>query len=219
MADSTCTEAQFLHDMQHHTMEVLHDDGVYRHIEVSEPGTLNHRYEVVTWPDYLCICGDMGEYVFQRTNDMFNFFRMRDYDICKKPENRLSINPYYWEEKLQSTDTRTGHRMFDESAFRDRVEQMFSEYWDDYEYNEDIDETDRRADCRDEIEQSVLRWADDGEHEAYRAVTDFSYDDFIFQDFFDGGGTEKFTYHFIWCLYAIVYAIEQYDQAQLAKTA
>lgn len=32
-------------------------------------------FNVVTWPGSLCFTGDMGEYLFQRTNDMVAFMR------------------------------------------------------------------------------------------------------------------------------------------------
>ena len=59
--------------------------------------------------------------------------------------------------------------------------------------------------------------ADQVKDEAYRAVSDFSHEIgnrvFEFVDFFDGGGTETYTARYLWCLYAIVWGIQQYDLA------
>ena len=69
-----------------------------------------------------------------------------------------------------------------------------------------------------EITNMVLSHADDGEIYAYQAAHDFEHNGFYFQDFFDGGGTERYTSHYIWCLYAIGWGIQQYDHLQ-TKTA
>lgn len=52
-----------------------------------------------------------------------------------------------------------------------------------------------------------------------KAAHDFIYDlpdgeKFEFIDFFDYGSAERFTWHYIWCLYAIVWGIMKYDEAK-----
>ena len=61
------------------------------------------------------------------------------------------------------------------------------------------------------IEEDIISCIE-GEHRAYESVYDFSHGKFHFQDFFDGGGTEQYTFHYIWCLYAIAYGIREYDR-------
>ena len=68
-------EARFLGDIKDHTLQILRDEGVYRHIQVKSPGSYCYAFEVITWPGWLCYTGDMGSYTFQRLNDMFEFFR------------------------------------------------------------------------------------------------------------------------------------------------
>ncbi len=58
-----------------HELTTLHDDGIYRHILMSKPGTGLYRYELITWPGHLAISGDLDSYVFARVDDMFTFFR------------------------------------------------------------------------------------------------------------------------------------------------
>ena len=36
-----------------------------------------------------------------------------------------------------------------------------------------------------------------------------------FTDFFDGGGTTRYNFHYLWCLYAIVWGIQKYDEAKV----
>ena len=211
MNDYLCTEERFLKDTEFHSMEIVKDDGVHRHITFTNGGRQVYRFDLITWPGHLCITGDMGTYVFRRLQDMFGFFRMEDNDYNKKPGDRLSINAGYWGEKLQATATQGGYKEFDEDGFRDRVREFFDEYV-EFEVN-DEDEGDN---LWREIENVVFSALGDSAQAAYDAVHDFEYKGFHFQDFFDGGGAEQYTFHYIWCLYAIVYGITEYD---LAKTS
>lgn len=198
---------RFLADVATHGIEVIMDgNDAYRHIRFKRPESGTYWFDLTTWPGHLCISGDMGTYVFSRVRDMFTFFRHE------------SINPGYWGEKLQAVATNGGYREFDEKEFRDRVEQYFRDYWEDTDY------PDARDECRVEVKESVLDRADN-EWEAYHAVQDFEFrygpserrKFFQFQDFFDGGGTERYSYSFIWVLRAIVWGIHKYDDWKGAK--
>lgn len=90
-----CTEAVFLADVAHHQLTVLRDDGLYRHLRFSKPGSNDMRFDVVTWPGFLAYSGDMGCFVFERLDDMLAFFR-RPYT-----GPGLTINERYWAEKCQ----------------------------------------------------------------------------------------------------------------------
>jgi hypothetical protein len=185
-----------------HQMEVVKDDGVHRHLKFRRPESITYWFEIVTWPGVLCINGDMGTYVFSRVHDMFEFFRNEH------------INPSYWSEKLRAFNKNTGVKEFDQEQFEERVKEHFEAYWDG-------GESDAKDECWEEIESSVLKYFD-SEWEAYNAVHEFEFRYnsryqtgtavFTFKDFFDGGGTESYTPHFLWCLNAIVWGIKQYDK-------
>ena len=85
------TAEQFLRDVDHHNMSVMHESGVYRHLRFRQPDTGNMWFDLVTWPGFLTISGDMGTWTFARLPDMFEFFR----------DSKLRINCDYWAEKLQ----------------------------------------------------------------------------------------------------------------------
>ena len=87
-------KARFLDDVKEHEMTILKDDGVYRHVRYKRPGSGAFWFDIVTWPGYLAISGDMGEYIFSRIEDMFNFF--------ETPNGELGINCGYWCEKIKS---------------------------------------------------------------------------------------------------------------------
>lgn len=204
-----CEEQQFLKDVANHEMTIIRNDDVNRHIRFSRTGSSCYRFDLITWPGHLCITGDCGTYVFQRINDMFEFFRMDEKYTQRHPERSLQINPSYWGEKLLSIGPNAGYKEFDDELFEKEVREYFDSWKDSSEKpSHEIDE------LWQEIEDQVLNRVCDGEHETSRAVYYFEHDGFQFHDFFDGGGTERYTFHYLWCLYAIVWGIQQFDATE-----
>lgn len=195
-----CSKERFLRDVQGHKLEVKKDDGLYRNIVLKIPESSEYWFRIVTWPGSLCITGDMGTYVYERIQDMFKFFRRED----------LSINNHYWHEKMVAVDRHSGALEFSREGFRKRVKDHYEQHVGWKGISGEV-----AAELWSKIEDEVISAADEGEHEAYDAIWSFD-DDTIFQDFFDGGGTERYTYRFIWCLYAIVWGIQQYDKSKVA---
>jgi len=205
-----CTQKLFLRDVNSHNIKIVSDNDTHRHIIFKNPESSNYWFELITWPGTLCINGDCGTYVFSRIRDMFGFFKMEDNDFNKRKDVMLNINPSYWGEKLQSVDRCSEFTEFDSDGFRERVREHYDSF---IESNDDIDD-EHKNELWAEIEDEVL-FHSDNEHEAYRAVQDFSHKigdcTFEFTDFLDGGGTETYTWRYMWCLYAIVWGIQQYD--------
>lgn len=199
MSDADQVRADFTRQTTNHSMEVLRDDGKYRHLKFTNNGSQNFRFDLITWPGYLTYCGDMGTYTFSRLPDMFEFFR----------DEHEGINPGYWGEKLQGYDKHTGYRKFSPEVFRKRVSDRF------HSWIENTDATPEAADdLFDAIEYQIMGEADDSEFRAYCAIENFFHygSDFRFDDFFDDGVAEEYTFHYIWCCLAIVWGIQQYDQ-------
>jgi hypothetical protein len=182
------TQETFLKDVADHKMTIVRDDGVHRHLTFAKRGSYCMHFEIVTWPGYLCYVGDMGSFVFARITDMFEFFR------------GSRINPDYWSEKLQATDRPGGHTEWSADKFRSVIEYYLTE-----RHGEPVSK-----EIRDAVSEEVLSRVDDGEHEAYRAAHEFKQDGFTFDDLWDHNFRE-FTYRFIWCCYALTWAIGQYD--------
>lgn len=84
-----------------HELTVLRDDGPYRHLRCAKPGTYVYGFDIVTWPGYLCICGDIGCWTFSRITNMIEFFGKN---------LGMGINPHYWSEKLQDGHERARNR-------------------------------------------------------------------------------------------------------------
>ena len=86
-------QSRFLIDTAHHRLSVIRDDGVYRHLRMQQPETSCYYYDIITWPGYLTVTGDMGTWTFSRSYDMFRFFG---------GAFEQGINTYYWSEKLEA---------------------------------------------------------------------------------------------------------------------
>lgn len=107
-----------------HVMTVLRDDGLYRHLRFSKPNTGSYRFDLLTWPGYLTITGDMGCYTFTRLPDMFEFFIGY-------------INTDYWAEKI-ADGGRASVKTHDEDQFK---AWLIQDFW---EGSRDMDATEAR---------------------------------------------------------------------------
>lgn len=210
------TEASFLKDVAEHEMQVMMDNGVYRHIRFKRPGTGCYHFDLITYPGYLVYSGDMGCYVFSRLEDMFEFFRTdREYRHMRNGET-LAINLGYWGEKLRAVDScmkKGSATELDE----DRVRDVINEYrlrW-VRDYRDKLDKDDRR-DLWESVDDSVLSAGN--ADEMLRAAYDFSERaggrTFQFDDLWDHN-FERFTYHFVWCCYALAWGVQKYDDAKV----
>ncbi len=164
----------FVESSTDRSLEIIHDNGLYRHLKCYKAGTGCMGFSITTWPGYLAISGDMGCYVFARIQDMFEFFRGDD------------INDSYWAEKVQAADKCDGLREFDEDAAREWVERQAKESGEEI----DIDSVNYCDDIRDFID-SLPR------HDAFADAWDNSF--------------ERYTFRYLWCCFAIVWAIKEYD--------
>ena len=185
------TEESFLRDVREHRMTVLHDSGVYRHVRFAKPGTSTMQFDIVTWPEYLSVSGDMGTYVFSRLRDMFEFFR-------GSTVGPIEVNLRYWAEKCQAVDRDSGIREYSPERFRERIER-----W--------LEDAEASEECRAAVQSEVLCHADEGESAARKAADDFAYaDGFAFTDFWEADCSE-WTARYVWCCYALSWAVRQYD--------
>jgi len=185
---------RFRRDVAAHQMTVLLDCGVYRHLKFrnAPPNSWNMWFELVTWPGSLAINGDMGTWTFARIDDMFQFFR----------SDELRINCSYWHEKMQS-DSRFGGpaKQFTPEQFEKNVISSLENY--------DLPESQRADIILALHERGVL--GEDHEATAHQALADFAHGDFTFSDPWEISG-HGYAYHFLWCLHAIVWGIQQYDR-------
>ena len=227
MKEYACPKEQFLRDVGEHELTVLRDVGVDRHLRFRKPGTGCYGFDLLTWPGHLLITGDCGSFLFRRLEDMFEFFR-----TDREPKDDLHLNPQYWSEKLIATDCngkRGGAAIeFSKEKFEASIKRWFDDHF-EFEICEDADPDEdlvgndsvsvgarkaRRDAIWAEIESNVLSHSD-SEHQAAQAAYDFEHDGFNFRDFYEVDNTE-YTFHFIWCAYAIAWGIKRFDEASVA---
>lgn len=216
-----CTKERFIEDTKNHKLTIKKDDGLYRHLHLSA-GSCNQYYEIITYPDGLMIRGDMGSYVFERIEDMFCFFRDAKDDF-------LSINTGYWAEKVTAESVfGNGIKEFSSDVFREAVKEEFEQYYEGVPDNDP-----EKMFVWEEIDSQVLS-CDDSEWDCVSRLNDFDlypykyFDEeenyvtipegkrFDFCDFWENSCNVK-TYNYVWCLYAIVFAIRLYDEVHNEK--
>ncbi len=219
-----CTEERFLRDVAEHAMTVIREDGVSRHIRFAKPGTGCMHFDLITWPGILCYTGDMGTYVFQRTTDMFEFFR-HDRAYNQSRGRKLSINLGYWIEKLIAIDgSRHGGKVkeFDDEKFKRVINEYRVDWMRDAKERGTLDK-DGRRELWEAVEDEVIGVLDDGGDRAQYAAYDFNHTapsdaqrrGWQFDDLFEHDFTE-YTHSIIWCCYALAWGIEKYDQSKVA---
>ncbi|NWN87001.1 MAG: hypothetical protein HLX51_00440 [Micrococcaceae bacterium] len=95
-----------------HALDVMRDDGFYRHLQVTDMRDNQRRYDIITWPKYLTIAGERGSFTFAAgPADMLPLFDRQ-------------MNPGYWAEKLKSGHPSTVEG-YDELHFRKWLLQDF----------------------------------------------------------------------------------------------
>ena len=206
MSDHVTTEESFLRSVSGHVMTVLEEDGVHRRIRFSKPGSSDMHFYLVTWPGYLCFCGDMGTFVFQRLEDMFAFFRSSKHEAGK-----LSINTSYWGEKCVAVDSVDGIREYSPDSFREAIGEWLEAHL------EDEEDDALKCELSDAVDDDLLSCAEDGEAAARSAVDNFCFNwfgrTFEISDFGETTLTVK-THRFLWCCYAIAWGIQKFDEAK-----
>lgn len=193
----------FNRNMDEHQMTILYADGLYRHLRFKNPDHGFYRFDLITWPGYLTITGDIGTYVFARVRDMFEFFTGY-------------INTGYWAEKLQNgaDGGRSTVKSYEEELFKQWVVQDF------WETSRDMDPGPTKT-WWEAIKDEVLdKWVDTSNITAaltaltsidrFQAAPKYHYSD----AWEDAEGWEQYDWHFELCLAAIVAGIRTYKTHQ-----
>lgn len=215
---------RFQKDIAEHTLTVLHDDGLYRHLRFRNPKSSFYWFDIVTWPGSLAVRGDCGGFVFSRVDDMFEFFRRNG--------NEHGINPGYWAEKMPDGG-RSVHE-YSEDKLRAKVAAALAEYEPEYpgladsyataKTNYDALSWDRRwpygntreprePKTPDEVRQIIADHDEDGllsyETGARELLGQLEIDGVV-SDTFEWDLTD-WNWQYLWCCHAIAWAVTQYD--------
>ena len=212
------TSTRFLLDTAFHRLEIIRDDGLYRHLRMKQPGTYCYYFDIITWPGYLTVTGDMGTWTFSRIADMFDFFGPWE----------GGINTGYWSEKLEAGAGCSAFEMlakeYDHEAFCQSLKESLSEYLEDSEgdqpEDEDWDDDDDAPDSDKakvrEIYRELCNSGFSNDWEAYQAVYEADWlESWSAWDVWDGLMFKTYTSHFRWILFAITWAIAKYHNTKL----
>jgi len=199
----TRVQARFEQETAGHQMTVLRDDGLYRHLRFQAPGTYVYGFDLITWPGFLAITGDMGEQMFTRIDDMFRFFESR----------AGGINPGYWGEKVRPGGERSVCE-FSAAVYRARVLE-----WLQHRTDELVEDEDQHPDAlktAEDLKAAVYGQLLSGEppfdaRDAIERLDAFEYGSYSIAEPYEWDLTQ-FDSRYLWQLHAIVWGIEQYRQ-------
>lgn len=191
---------QFESETTEHALTVLHDDGLYRHLRCAQPGTGMWAWQIVTWPGYLTICGDIGSgFTFYRLDDMFEFFHWTG--------EPFRINPGYWAEKLPRS---IKYQDFSEEMFAEVTRRQAKDYA-ERSIDDEASLARFNAEVEELIESPFEYLSDESAHEAVRT---FTFDGKrVFSDTWEWEFTD-YTHDFLLACFAICWAIEKYKAAK-----
>ncbi|HCG2926649.1 TPA: hypothetical protein NJV01_003354 [Escherichia coli] len=199
--------SRFLRDTAHHNVIIERDEGVYRHLIFKAPGTNSYRFDIITWPGYLTVTGDMGTWTFSRERDMITHFF---------PAGTAGgINPGYWSEKIEAGTHGWREAIcydFDDEAFEKSLKEWLGAW------REDRDEDD--IEKAEEVIQSLINEGFSDARSACYAVYNANWpmgvDSFEIAESI-GYSLMKYSLHFLWICYAVVWGIERYLSTKLVN--
>ena len=194
------TLESFLKNVASHELTVNLDSGVYRDITIQRPGCSEMHYNITTRPGHLMFTGDMGDFIFQRTNDMFGFF-------C--PQSGHYINPGYWKEKVEAGVVSE----FDLDTANSSVQGYLTNFLEDLDLS-DPEDREKSKKALEAVNDFISGTQGSGEFDFWNEINSWDADEaggLDLVDFFEAP-TTKSTFHYIWCCYAIVHAIKLYDE-------
>ncbi|WP_225614527.1 hypothetical protein [Pantoea sp. PNT02] len=209
-----CKLIRFIRDVSSHKMTVLRDDGVYRHLRFQRPGTNAYYFDLVTWPGYLAMTGDMGTWTFSRVNDMFKFFTSEHFG----KRDSFVINPCYWSEKFESGAGRSRRDAPITEFSKEEFDKGLQDWLD--AFLEECEDDDERETANETVGELKLEHFH-SENDAYHAVdaADWPEDVGSWDVWESIGSCQSYTHHYLWACYAIVWGIERYNNNKLAVKA
>jgi hypothetical protein len=196
--------AAFQRDTRNHRLHIIHEggpDNLVRYLRADRDGSSIYHFNIVTWPGYLSITGDMGSFTFARTRDMFEFFG----------EGR--INPGYWSEKLQQPGNADAVALkFDSEACTQALRDDLRG-WLPCASNEQ-----RKKIIP--VARELFERQFDSMEEALIGIdeeTRYCGGEHPWTDFWEHRCT-SYRYDFLWCCHAITWAAKRYRQIKTGRT-
>lgn len=223
-------EAIFFPAISEHRMLIEQDEGVCRRITFKKPNSSSYKFTLVTFPGYLVVVGDMGSYVFQRLEDMFEFFRTDRVNRSTSLEKlglKLATNLGYWSEKLTAIDcnglNEAKANEFDAEGFKNWIKAERLRWIRDSYREQDLSKEERRE-LWEAVEDEVLSAVDNYDCETVSTLKAYEFNwkpsripgQALWNQrqgyHFDEIPTFRNpTFNFRWICCAIAWGVEQYD--------
>lgn len=199
---------RFSRDIARHVMEIQNDNGLYRHLRFQRPETRDCYFDLITWPGYLTIAGDMGTFTFSRTRDMFEFFG----------DGEHGISPGYWQEKIQAGAGPEGSRAITTEWDSEAHHRNVVQEWKEWLEGNALPDPETTGEVKEYLRDNLLNCND--EYEAIAAVREFDCPEApgLLEDFWEYSDS-RYQFHYLWCCHAIVWGIKQYRQREEQETA
>lgn len=204
---------RFFKEVKNHRMEVLHNDGLYRHLRFRDPKHSAYWFDLITWPGNLVFRGDGESYAWARATDMFHFFTQ--HELGK--DGSISINPQYWAEKLTSHNQA---EKYDEEIFKARLWEEVASMVEGGTVEKDQEERFRQA-VTDMLEDEVHSTTDTAiqmlEHfefwndESHEYVHQYRSEKIGFDESWEWvSNCTAYEWWYLWACHGIVWGIKQY---------
>jgi hypothetical protein len=180
---------QFDVSIKEHKVKPIKRHGLYRHYRCQKPGTFVCCFDIVTWPGFLCYCGDMGEFVFHRTDDMIGWIA----SACGSPS--------YAAEKVVAGEVEKFSWEVAEECIQEALKELEAEYAEEDDVEMSASTEGMMDRLRDLLDQDL---SDLSEGELLREMYE--------TDAWDGcdiPNCNVYTYRFQWCLYALDWFCQQ----------
>ncbi|ODN41570.1 hypothetical protein [Piscirickettsia litoralis] len=191
----------FLDRAEGAVIDVVRDDGINKHIQcIIKEGRM--IFEIITWGDTLCINSIIGSYTFRCDLDMIEKFRK---------DNMPEVNPRSWVFIVSSAPVIDNSACLPRELDHEKLEaalkkQVYSSGHTEEEKNK----------IWGEVETQILERATDlNDTRNLIAYFDSPFG-FKFEENSEvyDVSISSYSYEYLWCLYAIQFAITKYDDAK-----
>lgn len=194
-------ESTFRTQIASHTLEIVSKGpGPVLVLRCRKPDDIHLWFDIVVWPKHLTIASDHGCFTFRHwsIDDMLTFFR-----DGRQADEEYRVNLDYWSEKLVSDDTRFSFKEYDEGTAAEHL----GDWLDEHSLSHDDDQR---------ILEAFMEHVLDAESEeaAHVLIASFDWSEYGLSEPDGQWGWDLRCYsdHFIWCCFAIVWAIREYDR-------
>lgn len=221
---------RFRRDTAEHQLTILHDNGLYRHLRFQKPDSSWYRFDLITWPGRLTIDGSMGTFTFAREFDMLECFRDG------------VVRAQYWQHKIRGDETSAV--AYEEELLTEQLEDDLVEYEADYPLRLQRYKRDKAIYYATPYKQRYP-WEGKGPREPAELMTPDEVRKLV-KDYHEDGSSyhedgarqllreleeagvvcdtfewrlKTFTPQYLWCSYAIPWAVAQYDKAKAAASS